>query len=354
MLKQMTIKNLTVFQEETLHFAPGLNVIIGENGSGKSHLLKAAYAAMAASAEEARRPGGNGPTKTVLQKTYAEKFINVFRPESLGRLVRKRQGRERCELGFVFDDHKKSCQFGFASASKTEVQIETLPGAWETQAPVFLPTRELLTLYPGFVPMYESRYLEFEETWRDTCLLLGAPALRGPGEKKAAELLRPLQEAMGGNVILDTNGRFYLKRPGQGTMEMSLVAEGLRKLAMLARLIGTGSLLDKGYLFWDEPESNLNPRLVKMVARVILELCNNGIQVFVATHSLFLLRELSIISCDARFKKMTQRYLALTRETSASDIVVEQGSTIDELNTLVLLDEELAQSDRYMDSEEMG
>ena len=32
-------------------------------------------------------------------------------------------------------------------------------------------------------------------------------------------------------------------------MEIPLVAEGLRKLAMLARLIITGSLLDKGYLF---------------------------------------------------------------------------------------------------------
>jgi hypothetical protein len=42
---------------------------------------------------------------------------------------------------------------------------------------------------------------------------------------------------------------------GSGTMEMPLVAEGLRKLAMVARLISTGTLLDKGYLFWDKPEA---------------------------------------------------------------------------------------------------
>lgn len=41
-------------------------------------------------------------------------------------------------------------------------------------------------------------------------------------------------------------------------MEMPLVAEGLRKVAMLARLIATGTLLEQGYLFWDEPETNLN------------------------------------------------------------------------------------------------
>jgi len=43
MLNQMTIKNLTAFPEATLNFSDGLNVIIGENGSGKSHILKAAY-----------------------------------------------------------------------------------------------------------------------------------------------------------------------------------------------------------------------------------------------------------------------------------------------------------------------
>ena len=40
MLKKMSIKNLTVFSGAELVFSSGLNVIIGENGSGKSHILK--------------------------------------------------------------------------------------------------------------------------------------------------------------------------------------------------------------------------------------------------------------------------------------------------------------------------
>jgi predicted ATPase len=34
-------------------------------------------------------------------------------------------------------------------------------------------------------------------------------------------------------------------------------------MAMLARLISTGVLLEQGYLFWDEPETSLNPKLIK-------------------------------------------------------------------------------------------
>ena len=43
MLKSLKLQNFTVFPEADLKFGKNLNVIIGENGSGKSHLLKAAY-----------------------------------------------------------------------------------------------------------------------------------------------------------------------------------------------------------------------------------------------------------------------------------------------------------------------
>lgn len=131
-------------------------------------------------------------------------------------------------------------------------------------------------------------------------------------------------------------------------MEMPLVAEGLRKLGMLARLIATGALLDKGTLFWDEPEANLNPRLIKKVARSIVDLSAAGIQVFIATHSLFLLRELVLQSTraiDARFFGLHQR---------GDEVVVQQGSSIDDVGSIAALDEELEQSQRYLDQAEPG
>lgn len=347
MLKSLSINNLTVFQQADLRLASGLNVIVGENGCGKSHLLKVAYSVMAASAEEGKKPTASEPTKTVLQKVLAEKLVNVMRPESLGRLARRKQGRERCELSFEFDEAALNCSFGFATSSKSEVQINTVPKAWQAKSPVFFPTRELLTIYPNFVAVYDNHYLEFEETYRDTCLLLGALALKGPREKQISEMLKPLEDAMGGKVVLDKNGRFYLNIPGQGSMEMPLVAEGLRKLAMIARLISTGSLLDKGCLFWDEPETNLNPKLLKLIAAVIFQLCKQGIQVFIATHSLFLLRELEILSTSKELSNVSKRYFAL--KPSDTGVLIEQGDSIEDLDTLALLDEDLEQSDRFME-----
>jgi len=350
MLKQLSVENFTAFPKAQLDFASGLNVIIGENGTGKSLLLKLAYSVLSVSAAEGKKPNATVPTKSLLATRLATKLINVIRPESLGRMARRlRQGRKRCTISLFFEDDLLETTFSFATRSKSEVTLQKIPSTWQDKSPVFLPTRELLTIYPSFVSVYENHYLEFEETYRDICLLLGAPLLKGPREKVVKKLLQPLEEAMGGSVILDKNGRFYLKLAGTGNIEMPLLAEGLRKLAMVARLISTGSLLDKGCLFWDEPETNLNPKLIRLVASTILHLCNNGIQVFVATHNLFFVRELEILSANKPFKKVKQRYFAL--EQTEQGVNVHQGHSIEEVDPLMLLDEELQQSDRFMAGE---
>lgn len=348
MLKQMTIKNLTVFLEADLKFGRNLNVIVGENGAGKTHLLKIAYSVLAVSAEEGRKPNAATPTKSVFQTRLADKLVNVFRPESLGRLARRKQGRERCDISLMFERSDWNIAFGFATQSKSEVSIEKLPGAWIDVSPAYLPTRELLTIFPNFVSVYEGHYLEFEETWRDTCLLLGALLQKGPKEKRIRELLEPLEAAMGGAIELDKNGRFYLKN-ASGRMEMPLVAEGLRKLGMLSRLIATGALLDKGYLFWDEPEANLNPRLIKWVAKSVLDLCAAGIQIFIATHSLFLLREIEMLLSAKTHKDVEARFFGLHQTDDG--VMIEQGSSVDEIGDIAALNEELAQSDRFLADE---
>ena len=211
--------------------------------------------------------------------------------------------------------------------------------------PVYLPPRELLTIYPGFVSLYETHNIEYEEMVRDTCLLLGAPTLKGPRQKMVAQLLEPL-EAQIGRVVLERNGRFYLQQAGASGMEMPLVAEGWRKLAMLARLIATGAIFENGVLFWDEPEANLNPRLIREVAKAIFRICDAGVQVFVATHSLFLLREFEILS-KGEFPPIEQRYMALRR--GEDGVEISQSGEAGDVDPLVLLDEELEQSGRFLD-----
>lgn len=345
MLNTAHIRNFGPLPNDTYRFASGLNVIVGENGLGKSHLLKLLYSVLKvnASAKEF--------TKTELQSAYADKLVGVFRPDALGRLVKRKQGKDRCEVSLEMRDETSSCAFSFATGAKTGVQVDKTASSYSAQ-PAFIPTRELVTLCPWFGPLYDNYHLRFEESWRDTVSLLGAPSVRGPRQEVVSELLRPLEAAMGGKVEVDkATGEFYLNIPGEGSMEMPLVAEGLRKLAMLARLISTGVLLEKGYLFWDEPETNLNPKLMKVLAASIVALCQQGIQVFIATHSLFLMRELEMLMQEPSTSySIEQRYFAL-RQDGQSGVALEQSSDLSDIQTLVMLDEELHQSDRFLASE---
>ena len=350
-LRSLEVRNFTAFPAATLEFVKGLNVIIGENGTGKTHLLKLPYAVMAVSAEEHRKSSSRQPAKGFLQTRIAEKLVNVFRPEEgrLGRLARRHRGRSRCEVKLRFSEPGTSVELNFASQNKSEVVIDRSPSAWCETAPVFLPTRELLTIYPGFVPLYETHHLEFDETWRDTCLLLGSPTLKGVHERTANHLRRPLEEPIGGRIVLKRKERFYLRPFGAGPssdMEMPLVAEGWRKLAMLAQLIATGSLPNKACLFWDEPESNLNPKLIREVAKAILTMCEAGTQVVVATHSLFLLREFEVL-LKREFENVEHRFVALRRGDEG--VTASQSDDIGNVEPLILLDEELEQSDRFVE-----
>lgn len=348
MLKTMKLEEFTVFREAEFRFGKQLNIVVGENGAGKSHVLKAAYSAIAVSA--ARTNGDVEPVgKSQMQVALADKFQAVFRPDGLGRLVRRQKGRKKCSVEFAFEETSCDVSFTFSTLAKSEVTLKKTPQKRIEKLPVFLPTRELLAIYPGFVSLYETTHLSFEETWRDTCILLGAPLARGPREARIKELLAPLESAMEGSVELDKSGRFYLNLNSGGSMEMHLVAEGMRKLAMVARLVATGSLLDKGYLFWDEPEANLNPKIIKTIARTILRIAGSGIQVFIATHSLFLLRELHVLQ-KREFSPFDTRCFGLHIGQDGV-VTVQQGDTMDDIGEITALDEDLQQSERYIDTE---
>ncbi len=171
MLESITFKNFTAFPDSDSKFAQGLNVIVGESGTGKTHVLKAAYSAIYSCVRGNRGSSSANPTKARLQTTMANKLNAVFKPDELGGLARReRRGRQRCHVSCLFSPPTKHLEFSFNAVSKSEVTVDKVPSAWLDKLPVYLPTHELLTIYPGFVSLYETTCLPIEETWRDTCI----------------------------------------------------------------------------------------------------------------------------------------------------------------------------------------
>ncbi len=289
-LKSADIKRFGLFSKEELEFSQGINVFIGRNGCGKSHLLKLLYTVV----KEFGKASGNGSALEAekLENRLASKLAGVFRPEGdhIGRLVQRKKGRGSAEVGLTFSNGKK-CGFTLS----TQDRISNAKGVvGSLNEAVFLPSREALALFEGFIAAYEKRELSFDATFYDLCLALSTNQLRGRRDDLLNVLATPFEEEIRGKVSLE-GGRFYVKG-NDGSIEAHLVSEGWRKLAVLAQLIINGTLTRNGFLFWDEPEANLNPKMVVQLSETLLRLANQGIQIFVASHDYLLTTRLSLAS----------------------------------------------------------
>lgn len=344
-IAQLKARSFGPFRDIDVKFSPGLNVLIGDNATGKSQLLKLAYSCTKALKDTPSL------TKKDLSTAVASKLKGTLRPDSLGRLTHRAQGRSRSEVMVKYSQIRKPLKFSFASQARREVAIDSVPDHELTDEPVYLPPHELLTLSSNFISLYDNYETGFDETWRDTNELLLRPALRGARMRQAAKLLEPFADLLQDGSVRESNGRFYLHQPGVGNLEAPLLAEGHRKLAMIVRLISNGMLLEGGYLFWDEPEANLNPASQNAVSNALVHLAAAGAQVFVATHSMFLLRELQMATEN---NSITPRYIGLKREThdaedsSTAAVSAQTADDLDDIEPIAALEAEAGQANRYL------
>lgn len=342
-ITRATAKSFGPFHDVDIELSPGLNVVVGDNATGKSQLLKLLYSCTK-SLKDAR-----SLTKKDLNGDLASKLDGVFRPDSLGRLTRRVKGKARAEISVKYAQIGDELRFGFSSHAKTEVGVASIPNRELDDEPVFLPSHELLSLGSTFIALYDAYDTGFEETWRDTADLLQRPALRGQRGAEASALLQPFSELLQGGSVVESDGRFSLRQPGIGNLEAPLLAEGHRKLAMIVRLIANGVLLEGGYLFWDEPEANLNPASQRAVAHALVHLAQSGAQIVVATHSMFLLRELQMNG-----ETLSPRYIGLSRrqeddeQLAVAEVVAQVTDDLDNLEYVAALEAEAEQAGRYL------
>ena len=100
-------------------------------------------------------------------------------------------------------------------------------------------------------------------------------------------------------------------KPGtQAKLEFNLVAEGLRKIALLWQLIKNGTLEKGSVLFWDEPEANINPKYIPVLAELLVMLESEGVQIFVSTHDYFLSKYIEV----KRNENSVVQYISLYKD----------------------------------------
>lgn len=316
MITNLQLKNFTAFTELTIDFSPGINIVIGENGTGKTQLLKAI---LSLSGTEAREEQAG--------EKLARKLCRLYHPlsEQVGELRRAgTRGEALLSATFV------SGQAITAKFSGNATVVKVSNGMSGDAAPaIFIPTKEVLSLVRGLTAE-QPNLPTIERIFDDGYLGLANQLVKeGANDLNAKIQLDPrfasivprLTNLIDGRYLLE-NGRFVFE-PGRYVekdaatrskakhaqmyqdstewrfvpsskhrLSSGMTAEGFRKIGVLQRLLSNGSLNlgTTGTLLWDEPESNLNPKLMKDLVLALLELARNGQQVILATHDYVLLK----------------------------------------------------------------
>lgn len=281
---------------ERLHWKAlgSMNLVIGGNGTGKSFLLKAMYAALRTLQE---LDGGDGiqDASTVL----VEKLHWTFQAKKVGDLVRK-GGAERLQCRMNIDGNVFEYAFGKDTAKEIKNLTNTAAKRPEAKC-IFLPAKEVLSLHRLILETRDvQRRFGFDETYVDLARALAVTPKQGRNFPEFAQARADLKELLDGDVHLDPSGNnwTYRNRTG-GQFPMGVTAEGIKKIAILDTLLGNRYLKPGSVVFMDEPESGLHPTALTGLLEIVALLASRGVQFVLASHSYFVLKKLHLIAQSA-------------------------------------------------------
>ncbi len=301
-IKYIVINNILTFNGEfKLNFSDGINVLIGENGTGKTSLLKLIYAATQYS-HEYKVP------------FFASEYFTSG--QLIGDSIMVNSSCMDKAFGYNISDGTHT----FKIISDYGIKMHSDNWFWENIKAVFIPSSEMLSHSNGFLALNQKYRLPFDKTQIDIIVNASLPEAREIPDY-AHKILEKIGNVIDGEIIQE-NDTFYVLKNNGSKMEFSFEAEGFRKLGLIWKLIRNGLIEKDSILLWDEPETNLNPELFPLVAEILLELQRNGVQIFVATHTYDFAKYLEI-----RRDKESQVLFHNLRKDKDSDTILAQSDT---------------------------
>ena len=169
-ITRLELENFTCFAKLDLEFSDGVNVFIGVNGTGKTHILKVLYAACAITVGEGK------------DKHYVDKLCSVFSP--LGgdyqRLYRRPVASDAVTSIVISRDNNQKLITMLPSRKKKIYFLPSDELSWANDAleSVYIPVKEMLAHAPGFISLFAKREISFEEVYRDILMQAYLPKLK--------------------------------------------------------------------------------------------------------------------------------------------------------------------------------
>ena len=277
-LDKIIMKNFSVFSDMEMPLSSGINVFIGSNGTGKTQLLKAVYGCCE------------------LTEERRDSFIACFQLNAKTKSLARDINVPRCHFSLHSNRQEAKIVYnhmlGVSGENTSRISYENSIFLQKVNA-VYLPVKDMLTHSRGLLAMAQ-KYTDFpfDKTLLDSVDRASRWGLKEP-PLLARKVLPVLEQLIDGRVMLDSD-EFYIVKQNGRKVNFELEAEGLKKIGILWQLLMNETISEGTVLLWDEPEANLNPEFLPMIADCLLELSRADVQILLSTHSYVLAKYLEI------------------------------------------------------------
>ena len=139
-IKTLKMENFMLFSDAEIDWSKNINIICGENSTGKTTLLKVMYSIL--------KPVSRGTsdlTKETEEKMFVEKLQGVFRPDEMkiGRLVSRKQGSNHTDFSITLDKNQM-ISIGFGNRQENHADISNECSTQKNKFDViYIPTKEM-------------------------------------------------------------------------------------------------------------------------------------------------------------------------------------------------------------------
>ena len=133
----------------------------------------------------------------------------------------------------------------------------------------------------------------FDDSYND--IIYEILARKNIDERELLNVFKNRYDFYNGNIQIDKNTVNYYKNDGN-IYNINIVAEGIKRLGIFEILHNTGNLTKKSILFIDEPENNLDPKMLRELMRFLVDISKEGVQIFMASYNSSVLTQLSHIA----------------------------------------------------------
>lgn len=288
MIMQFNLENFGPIALAKASTLGNINLLIGKNSCGKTWLLKLLYTVVRAQEEY-----GRGNDKREFYEVLSDKLYWTFQVEPLGDIVSKGKGKRLALTLDMKNNGRIAFDFGADTNKQVKPHINTC--LLREDNSIFLPPKEVLSLWNIILKSsLQDRVFGYDATYVDLVLALQSQPQKGRNYDNFSSSRRKLENLFQGKVVFDSGHWEYR----QGNIRYSIhgTAEGIKKIAILDTLLGNRFLTPGSIIFIDEPESALHPNAIIQLLDILGLLAEQGIQIFMATHSYYVVKKLLLMA----------------------------------------------------------